>query len=283
MKAIKLEKLQQKLPKRVYHGITLRLCRLNQRSYAENLKASTLLSIGLFLVGAVYFAVAYSFFHSLWYHKLLSLGSAVIFVFLCREYYFEHLERKLKSDLPGCCKKLSHYYTHYRGSVIPALKGAEEKGPSSTKIYMVKIRQALESVDAAGNIDRLKRNMPHAWLKMLCSLLLFAKSTGEDAAGSEGRMSVIGANLRRLTRILSFLNIEQGYNDADLLGIEIFLFFAPFLFIPASEWFNAKLLMEVNMGDVYKSVEAQSLKAMLFLVANVSAVFVHWMRRQQGE
>jgi hypothetical protein len=67
--------------------------------------------------------------------------------------------------------------------------------------------------------------MPTIWLKMLCRLILFAKENGGDG-------NVISNNFKRLTNIVTFLNIEQGYNDAELLGMQVFVFFAPFLVKP---------------------------------------------------
>ncbi len=265
--------------------LNARLCRLNQRSRKENLAASCFIFIMLILMATLYFLLACYMFHALWYHILFSIISTLIFTYLCCEYYFELLDKKIKTDLPKCCRKLAHYYSHYKGNVTLALREAEERGPESTRLYMIKLRKALEAVRSKEQIEELKRNIPYTWIKMLCMLLMLGKLNGSsysDPSGDAERTDgMLEKNLRRITNVLSLLNIEQGYSDAELQGIELFMFLCPYFFIAASELFNKRILIEMNIGDVYTGVEAQTMKALIFIVGNASALFIRWMRKQQ--
>ncbi len=275
-----------------FNIVNKKLCAINQRSPQENFKKSILIYIVLVLLGAVYFLTAILLFHTLWYHILFSILSTVIFIYLCYEYYFERLSRRLKADFPKCCRKLAHYIAHYKGNVIHALKDTEEKGPESTRLYMAKIRKAFEAVDMENSINEVKTAIPYTWIKMLCTLLIFGKQSGNtdtvfgEHLSEENSCKVsknqLEKNVRRITNVLSQINIEQGYNDADLQGIELFMFFSPYLIIIATEIFNSQILIEMSMPEVYGSIEAQTIKALMFLLGNISALFIHWMRKQQN-
>jgi hypothetical protein len=81
---------------------------------------------------------------------------------------------------------------------------------------------------------------------------------------------------------VTFLNIEQGYNDAELLGMQVFVFFAPFLVIPMTKWYNSSLLIDLNLGNIYQSIEAQNLTAIMMVISGLGALFIHWMRKLQN-
>ncbi|HYE11776.1 MAG TPA: hypothetical protein VEF53_16545 [Patescibacteria group bacterium] len=258
-----------------------RLSALNQRSLADNFTKASILFIAVCAAGIAYFIVAISLFHTLWYHKLFAAISTLIFGYSMQDLYFEHVEIKVRQSLPKTTKKLSHYYAHYKGNVIPTLKEAEEKCPEEAKLYLVKIRKALLSRKPGEEIAALKETFPFVWFRMLASIIYMAKEKGTGAEADGSQISMIGKNLTKISNILSFINIQQGYNDAELKYIQLFLYFAPFLFIFSSDWINAKILMEMNLEDVYQGIKAQNIRAYLVLSANLSALFIHWMRKQQ--
>ncbi|MGE5677710.1 MAG: hypothetical protein ACM3ZR_06590 [Pseudomonadota bacterium] len=150
---------------------------------------------------------------------------------------------------------------------------------------MIKIKEALLRADYEKQIEILEGNMPLNWLKLLCRLLLFAKENG-GAVGSHdiesSRDDVIAANLKRLTNMVTLLNIEQGYNDAELFGMQMFVFFAPFLVIPMTKLYNSYLLTDLLLGNIYESMEAQNLTAMMMFISGAGALFIHWMRKLQN-
>lgn len=260
-----------------------RLTLINQKAPAQNFGTSLVLLCALTALGVLYFLFAYNTFNGLWYHKMLCILSTVIFVYLCEQSYFELYEKRIKSDLPNTLKKLTHYYNHYKGNIMPALEDTISRCPKSNRIYILRIKEALLRTDYEKHIEELEHRMPTIWLKMLCRLIFFAKENGGTSNNDKTLKSdVISSNLKRLTGIVTFLNIEQGYNDAELLGMQIFVFFAPFLIIPMTRWYNTSLLIDLNMGDIYGSIQAQSLVAIMIFISDLGALFVHWMRKLQN-
>jgi len=252
-----------------------------QCGMAESLSKSTLIFSIICAAGIIYFRIAYSIFNSLWYHKLFCIISTIIFAYSMQELYFEQLEKKVKQGLPKVTKKLAHYYTHYKGNVIPTIKEVEEKCPLEAHRYLQKIRKALTAGQPQQDITFLKIDFPFVWYRMLASILYMAKEKGMGMESEEGQANMIGKNLTKMTNILSFINVQQGYNDAELKYIQIFLYVAPFLFICAADWVNSKILVEMNMKDIYQGIKAQNIKSYIFLTSNISALFIHWMRKQQ--
>ncbi len=212
-----------------------RLTLINQKAPTQNFGTSLMLLSALTTLGVLYFLFAYNTFRGLWYHKVLCLLSTLIFAYICEQSYFEIYEKRIKKDLPNTLKKLTHYYNHYKGNIMPALEDTISRCPKSNRIYVLRIKEALLKADYERHIEELEHRMPTIWLKMLCRLILFAKENGGAVPNNNDRtlkVDVISSNLKRLTNIVTFLNIEQGYNDAELLGMQIFVFFAPFLIIP---------------------------------------------------
>lgn len=272
-----------------WYGLLLRLNNrltlINQKSPAQNMGASLLLLVALALLGACYFLFAYNTYGGLWYHKVLCFFSTLVFVYLCEQSYFEIYEQRIRKDLPNTLKKLTHYYNHYKGNIIPALDDTISRCPKSNRIYIIKMKEALMKPDCERQVEELEKKMPTIWFKMLCRLVLFAKENGGTVPEKDGKASgedVIANNLKRLTNIVTFLNIEQGYNDAELLGMQIFVFFAPFMVIPVTRWYNTSLLIGVNMEGIYRSVQAQSLTAIMMFISGMGALFIHWMRKLQN-
>lgn len=182
-------------------------------------------------------------------------------------------------------KKLVHYYGYHKGNVQNALEDTILRCPKSNSIYMIRISEALRSTDYEKQIEILEEKMPLKWLKLLCRLLLFAKENGgaaDPARVEAGRDDVIATNLKRLTHMVNLLNIEQGYNDAELLGMQVFVFFAPFLVIPVTRLYNSCLLADLQLGNIYESLEAQNLTALMIVISGAGAIFIHWMRKLQN-
>ena len=262
-----------------------RMTLINQKSAAENSTACLLLMTTLVILGCGYFLFAYSTFNGLWYHKVLCIISTIIFMHLCEQAYFEVYEKRIGRDLPNTLKKLAHYYGHHKGNVLNALEDTISRCPKSNRIYMVKIKEALLKADCEKQIERLESKMPLTWLKILCRLLLFAKENGgtvESNSAEFSRGNVISTNLKRLTNIVTLLNIEQGYNDAELFGMQIFVFFTPFFVMPMTRWYNSYLLTDLHLGNIYESIEAQNLTAIMLVVSGAGALFIHWMRKLQN-
>lgn len=262
-----------------------RLTLINQKSSVQNMGTSLVLLIALVMLGAIYFLFAYNTFSGLWYHKVLCIISTLIFVFLCEQTYFEIYEKRIKQDLPNTLKKLTHYYNHYKGNIIPALEDTISRCPKSNRVYLIKIKEALLQPDYESQIEELEHKMPTIWFRMICRVILFAKQNGGVFIESSEKSSsgdVISDSLKRLTNIVTYLNIEQGYNDVELLGMQVFVFFTPFLVIPMTKWYNTSLLIDLNMGDIYGSVQAQNLTAIMIFISAFGSLFIYWMRKLQN-
>lgn len=289
-----LSRLSQSLVDKIFllRLIYNRLSILSQYNSNESFQKSIVLMLVWGVLGFTYFSISIYLFNSLWYHIFFSFFSTIIFMFLCYEYYFDWLEKKIKTQLPRCCRKLAHYYSHYQGNIVLALKAVEEKGPNTTKLFMSKIRQALESVNIENEIKKLKSELPYSWLKMLCVLLMLGKSNGVNTSYSinssefdiekNNSRDELEQSLRRITNIIYLINIEQGKNNAELFFIEIFMFISPYFFVIVTDIFNRQILTEMNAMDVYQGIQAQTLKALMFLVGNIATLFIHWLRKQQA-
>ncbi len=282
--------LQGVLSGRYYENILLsnlcnRLTLINQSAPLQNYVVCLMLVTALTLLGTIYFVFAYNTFNGLWYHKVLCLFSTMIFVYMCEQAYFEVYEKRIARDLPNTIKKLTHYYSHYHGNVIPALEDTIVRCPKSNRAHLLKIKEALSKPDYVEQLEMVKNRMPNIWLQILCRIILIAKENGGTPAGKKDKPSeedMISNNLKRLTGIVIFINIEQGYNDAELLGMQIFVLLAPFLVIPATKWYNSSLLVDLNLADIYKNIEAQNLTALMLVVSGLGALFIHWMRKLQN-
>jgi len=267
-------------------GLLFKLCSrltlINQKAPDQNYGTCLVLVSALTLLGAVYFIFAYNTFNGLWYHKVLCCFSTLVFVYMCEQVYFETYEKRIAKALPNTIKKFTHYYNHYKGNVIQALEDTTRRCPKSNRAHILKIKEALLKSDCENQTEILKHRMPSIWLKIFCNIALIAKENGGAVPGKGCRTSeedTISNNLKRLTGIVTFINIEQGYNDAELLGMQIFVFLAPFLVIPATKWYNAGLLLDLNLDDIYRSIEAQNLTAIMMAVSGLGALFIHWMRK----
>lgn len=267
-------------------GLMFKLCGrltlINQKAPDQNYATCLVLVSVLTFLGAVYFIFAYNTFSGLWYHKVLCCFSTLVFVYMCEQIYFEAYEKRIGKALPNTIKKFTHYYNHYKGNVITALEDTIRRCPKSNRAHILKIKEALLKSDYENQTEMLKHRMPSIWLKIFCNIVLIAKENG-GAVPEKGfkpqQEDIISNNLKRLTGIVTFINIEQGYNDAELLGMQIFVFLAPFFVIPATKWYNASLLVDLKLEDIYKSIEAQNLTAIMMVVSGLGALFIHWMRK----
>jgi len=262
-----------------------RLTLINQRAPYQNYITCLMLVTVLTLLGLLYFIFAYNTFNGLWYHKVLCFFSTIIFMYMCEQVYFEIYEKRIGRDLSNTIKKLTHYYSHYNGNVIPALEDTIGRCPKSNRAHILKIKEALAKPDYVEQMEIVKNRMPTIWLQILCRILLIAKENGGVSTGKKDKHpeeDMILNNLKRLNGIVTFINIEQGYNDAELLGMQVFVLLAPFLVIPVTRWYNTNLLVDLNLADIYRSIEAQNLTAIMMVVSGLGALFIHWMRKLQN-
>ncbi|MGE5629800.1 MAG: hypothetical protein ACM3TR_01745 [Caulobacteraceae bacterium] len=278
--------MKQRFPEYLYKGFNNRLSFLNQRSPQENTTTSIKLAAGFILASVIYLVVASYLINALWYHNILIISAAVLFFIILRESYFESQEKSIKENLPKLIRKILHYYTHYNKNIVAALQETEKRCPVNMRIFVIKIRMALESEDYEHDIDELKENMPSIWLKMLCVLMLIAKRQGvKDFEGDSSSIGYekdpISLNLQKMIKMINFINIEQKQNTAKLIGYQIGCFLTPFVTLPVVSLYYSKLDKLMNLGNPYGDITAQTLAAVLLFSGNAGALYIHWLRKMQ--
>ena len=214
-------------------------------------------------------------------NKILVVISTIIFIYICEEMYFERIEFKIKMELPSTCKKLAYYYIHYNGNIYQALNETSYKCSKGNKVFIVKIKEAISKVDYKREFIILQEEFTSIWLKMLCNIVIFAKENGSSLRiENHESEDVIARSLTKITNIITLMNIEQSYNNAEFIGMQIFVFIIPMIAVPLSRFYNYNLLVDLNVEDIYKSIQAQNLTAMLIFASNLGALFIHWIRKQ---
>jgi hypothetical protein len=250
-----------------------RLCKINQKTQKENMTLTLKLMVLFTILSTIYFGISFKLFHALWYHKLLTIMATATFFYLIREMYFEIEEYRVKSAYPRTFRKISHYYFHYNKNIDVALKEAESKVPPINKLLITKLVQATSKPNYDMSLDHVKENVFSIWVKMLCNIVSIAKTYSGQ---------VIGEAIETITNLIEYYNIQQSFLNVELLGFELATFFSPMLIIPAGKLFNSYILNEIGGIDVYQSVEAQNITALLLLLSNVGALFIHWLRKNQN-
>ena len=252
-------------------GVARRLSRINQRTERENMQMSLKITIAAMIVGFLYFAFCISIFHELWYHKLIALVAALIIAKSTLELILELIENKFKKKLPQMIRIFGYYYRHYNGNLNKALDDSIHRMKDENKVYLQKIKIAINKENYMQEMEYLKKNMPSVWLKLLCNLVLFAKRDGDKDA--------IAPNLNKLTYIINFVNLTQGLNNMEFLWIEEGLLLLPLIVIPFTQIYNGMILEAMEYENVYLGLEAQTKASLILITSILSAMVVNWIRR----
>ena len=276
----KYTRLSQGLLPIFYKGTCARLASLHQTSSPRNQREALLHNTRLFLAGFLYFAFCSLFFNEFWYHLLICLASTLLFTYILDQKYFEKKRALITNALPVMLNKLAHYYSHLEGNLIAALEAAEKQSPSILKAYYEKIKEALQAENREQEIKLLQEKLPFSWLKVLCGLLLTISKEGY--AVQKDKTNGVSDILRKMSSALYSLNIQQGYSNAEFIHYESFLLIAPFIILPGTKLFNSALLKYIDMPDVYGSVRGQTIAALIFLLSNLSVLFVYWIRKAES-
>ncbi|HCC07660.1 MAG TPA: hypothetical protein DEP72_05825 [Clostridiales bacterium] len=251
--------------------IAKRLSRINQRTESENMQLSLKIALVSLSVGLVYFVFCICIFNELWYHKLIALAASLIIIKTTLELILEVIENRFKKKLPQMIRVFGYYYQHYNGNLNKALDASIDRTRDENKIYLQKIKTAINKENYIQEIDYLKKNMPSVWLKLLCNLVVFAKRDGDKDA--------IAPNLNRLTYIINFVNLSQGQNNVEFLWIEVGLLILPLIVIPFTQMYNGIILEAMEYENIYKGLEAQTKASAILLVSVLSAMVVNWIRK----
>lgn len=276
--------LVEKVPPKLYSNTNKRLSMINQRSELDNMFSSIKVSLALLLAGLGNFGLMYYLAHDLWYHKVLAVVSSMIFIYILHGNYFERLENKIREELPELGNSIEHYYTHHDGNLIAALESAELRTKPELKVFVAKIKEIFKNEDYLENINVLKSNMSNFWLQILCTILSIAKEKGGKIikVNTNGeRENVISEVLEKLSNIIEFNNIQQGYDNAEMKQYEFMTFLAPYGIIFVTKFYYAYFSKYIDVMSAYETVEAKTYVAMIFLFGNLGTLFIHWVRRSQ--
>ncbi|HAN10648.1 MAG TPA: hypothetical protein DCP90_08575 [Clostridiales bacterium] len=256
---------------KLINTIAKRLSRINQRTESENVPLSLKIAAVALSVGLVYFAFCISIFHELWYHKLIALAATLIIIKTTLELILEVIENRFKKKLPQMIRIFGYYYRHYNGNINKAMDASIDRTRDENKIYLQKIKIAINKEDYIQEMEYLKKNMPSVWLKLLCNLVIFAKRDGDKDA--------IAPNLNKLTYIINFVNLSQGQNNVEFLWIEVGLLVLPLIVIPFTQMYNGIILEAMEYENIYLGLEAQTKASLILLTSILSAMVVNWIRK----
>lgn len=274
-----LQKQQQEVKdskKYVINRLNTNLSRLNLKTPAENLSKSLQVVTEAIVITTIYFLLIFILFNKIWYLRIFTVISALLFFKLYIDIRIELLEIKINKDIPKMIRKVSHYMVSVQGNIVKALEKAELTVPISTRAFVTQTLNALKSEQPELEIEHLKERTYSRWICMFYDMALFAKKYGDKTSESD---KVITANLKKLTQITSYINLKRGYDNIELLWMQLFTFFLPILTIPATQYYYHIVHADMGGASIYQTLEAQNIAAKIFLLSNVATLFINWIRK----
>ncbi len=262
---------RQKKQLKIVSKISKRLSSINQKTEYENIPLTINILLISSIAGIVYLSFCISIFNELWYHKLIAFAAAFIVAKAMIELMLEIIETRFQKKLPQMIRVFGYYYDHHNGNLNKALDSSIERTKDENRVYLQKIKIAVNKENYVQEMEYVKKNMPSIWLKLLCNLIIFAKR--------EGNKDAIAPNFNKLTYIINFVNLSQGLNNMEFLWIEIGLLGLPIVVIPFTQMYNGFILRAIEYGNIYESVEAQTKAALILITCNVAALIVNWIRK----
>lgn len=256
--------------------INSRLNSLNMRTSAANIGKSFQILFESLFFGFCYFVFVYSTFNAIWYLKGLALASSLLFIKLYIDIRLELIHLKINKDIPKTLRKVTHYLISTEGNILKALEKTEASSPPTTRPFISKTILALKSENPDFQIEVLKSKTYSRWVCMFYEMCLFGKKYGENKAEEQ---KVISQNIKKLTQITSFINLKRGYDNVELLWMQVFTFFLPIIVIPATKYYYNIVHADMGGSSVYETLGAQAIAAQIFFLANISTLFINWLRK----
>lgn len=256
--------------------INKKLCYLNLRTPIENTPKSIQITLESIILGLAYFSIVYAIFSQIWYLKTFTFISTAMFMKIYLDVRLELMAMRINKDLPKMIRKVTHYLISTEGNMIKALEKAELAVPVSTRVYITKTLIALKSDAPDLQIEALKTKTHSRWTRMFYDMTLYGKKYGDKTA-EENR--IISQNLKKITQITSYINLKRGYDNVELLWMEVFTFFLPTIVIPITQQYYAIVHADMGGSAIYQSLDAQNLAAQIFFLANLATLFIDWLRK----
>lgn len=229
------------------------------------------ITLEVFFITFVYVAYCFYFFYGTWYLNIFVLLSGLIFGYTYIDIRIELIENKFKNEFTRATRKLRYYLIHTK-NITKAVEKTIDKAPESAKGYFRELLSSLNSYDVKAACDELKIRFPHDWLKMLSNLMYYCKINGDNEKS-------VSKNLSKLTNIIEFQNLQQGYDNVELLGAQIFVFVLPIIGIPLVQSVNSVFMNAVEQPNIYAMQEANIEAAKILFVANIGTLFLSWLRK----
>lgn len=227
--------------------------------------------IEMIVLGFIYMLYCYCFFSGIWYLNMLIVISTLIFLYIYLDFRIEWIKKKVNKDVPKTTRKLRYYLINTK-NVEVALAKTEEKAPETTKIFISKLKEAVESEDFKTNIKKIKDSSNTEWMKIICTLIESYKLYGDEE-------NVITKNLKKTTKTIEFINLQQGLDNSALLGFQIFIFFLPLIAIPGIQLFNQRLMIAFEQSQILGNLEGQIMIGQIIFVSNIFTLLLSWIRK----
>lgn len=224
------------------------------------------------IFGVLYIVYCYYVFHGeLWYLDVLIFISTILFIYNYLDIRIEWIKKKAIKDVPKTIRKL-RYYLIGTQNLEKALELTEKAVPDSTKPFITRLKEAVESEDYIKNIEKMKNSTKSEWMKIICTLIRGYKENGDE-------QKAITNNLKKTTRNIEFINLQQGLDNSALLGFQIMLFFLPLIGIPGIQLFNRQLLNAFDQIQLMGSLETKIMAGKIILVSNIFTLLLSWARK----
>lgn len=242
---------------------------INQGNF--NLKSALKISIEVLIIGVFYFLYCHNFFKGIWYLELLIIISTIIFMFNYIDIRLELIQNRFRSDIPKTIRKLRFYLIHTQ-NISKALEKTILKSPDSTKIYMQKLKKAVDSENVIYELNQIKKNTKFEWLNMLCTLVQFSKIYGD-------KDKIASKNFKRVINVIELININKGRDNAEMVGSQIFIFIMPLICIPGIQYFQKFLTESLGTPNVALNQNSMIKAAQILLISNLLSLFIAWIRK----
>lgn len=250
-------------------AIERRISRINHASV--NGKVALKIVIEMAVIGILYLSYCFYFFHGIWYLDFLIAASTFTFLFCYLDMRLEGMENQFKRDIPKTVRKFRYYLLNTK-DISKALEKTCARAPDTTRKYFQELKEAVDSSDLQGEIEKLKENTAFEWLKMLCDLVYYYKVNGDKEC-------VVTRNMGRMTKIIEFVNIQQSLDNVQLIFAQKFVVFLPLLGIPGVQLFYRFLLNVLDQPDLYLMQTAGIMAAQILLLSNLANIFISWIRK----
>ena len=206
--------------------------------------------------------------NSVWYIYLFTFISCIIFIYSYLDIRIGLINKKFKNNIPKTIRLIRYYLVHTK-NIDKAMDRVLERTPKNTKKVVLLIQNAIQHSYPSEELKKLKARLNSSWSSILFDVILQSKLHGND----------ISKNLNELANVVEFQNIQQEYDNVELLGGQIFVFLLPLIGIPFVQLFNDFLFEAMEAQNIYTSLSSSIEVAKILMVTNILTLFLSWIRK----